>query len=543
MIVLARRIGVALAATVLATSSILALVAPVAAADPVTFGTPTASSTYGTSIDFKQPVDLATRPSRVEILMQTPGSAGPGVIDVDAPQRTGPTTLSFSVSLADGHIVPNTTFTARWRVSDANGKTWVGPPVTQTYADTRVKWHTLQGDIVRVHWYEGNDDFGRRALKIGDDAVKQGSELLGVTETDPIDFFIYADQDKFYDALGPATRENVGGEAHADIRTMFALITPGEINDSWVSIVVPHELTHLVFDTATKNPYHEPPHWLNEGLAVYLSQGYDSSDRNLVENAAKDGSIMPLDGLVGAFPTTRDRFFLAYAESVSAVDWIVANKGAAALVGLIRSYAEGVSDDEAFTNALGLDTEAFQRAWLGSVGATAPVRHGPLPAPVGPLPQGWSGAAPNGSPQPGATGGPGIPATSAPGSPAGQPAASDGLGLGTFAIVGAIVVVIVLGGLALIQRNRRPKVGIPPALRSEYSGGFMPPTETPGSVQPAQAPPPPASDPWAPRPKPADPWAPSAPAAPSATDQPTTASPPAAPAESPEPRPPATPEP
>jgi hypothetical protein len=125
-----------------------------------------------------------------------------------------------------------------------------------------------------------------------------------VTETDPIDFFIYADQDKFYDALGPATRENVGGEAHADIRTMFALITPGEINDSWVSIVVPHELTHLVFDTATKNPYHEPPHWLNEGLAVYLSQGYDSSDRNLVENAAKDGSIMPLDGLVGAFPTT-----------------------------------------------------------------------------------------------------------------------------------------------------------------------------------------------------------------------------------------------
>ena len=52
-----------------------------------------------------------------------------------------------------------------------------------------------------------------------------------MTETDPIDFFIYADQDEFYDALGPATRENVGGEAHADIRTMFALITPDEIDD------------------------------------------------------------------------------------------------------------------------------------------------------------------------------------------------------------------------------------------------------------------------------------------------------------------------
>jgi len=306
-----RRIAASWVALSLAVASLLVVVAPAVAADPVEFGTPTASSTYGTSIVFKQPVDLASVPKRVELLMQTPGAAGPGVIDVDAPTRSGSSTLSFNVSLADGHIVPNTTFVARWRVTDADGKTWVGPPVSQTYADTRVDWKTLKGKLVTVHWYQGGDAFGQRALKIGDDAVAQTSQLLGVTETDPIDFFIYADQDKFYDALGPATRENVGGEAHADIRTMFALITPAEINDSWVSTVVPHELTHLVFDTATKNPYHEPPHWLNEGLAVYLSEGYASSYRNQVESAAKDGSIMPLDGLVGAFPTTRDRFFLA----------------------------------------------------------------------------------------------------------------------------------------------------------------------------------------------------------------------------------------
>ena len=194
------------------------------------------------------------------------------------------------------------------------------------------------------------------------------SELLGVTEEEPIDFFIYADQDAFYAALGPSTRENVGGEAHADIRTMFALITPSEINDDWVEVVVPHELTHLVFDTATDNPYHAPPHWLNEGVAVYLSEGYTSGDRALVENAARAGTIMPLEGLVGAFPTTRDRFFLAYAESVSAVDDIVADHGQDALVGLIRSYADGVSDDEAFTAALGMDVAAFEQSWLEGPG-------------------------------------------------------------------------------------------------------------------------------------------------------------------------------
>ena len=109
--------------------------------------------------------------------------------------------------------------------------------------------------------------------------MEETAALLGVTETEPIDFFIYADQDAFYDALGPGTRENVGGQANAEIRTLFALITPGEIDDPWVGVVVPHELTHLVFDTAVHNPYHFPPRWLNEGLAAYLSGGLHAGYR------------------------------------------------------------------------------------------------------------------------------------------------------------------------------------------------------------------------------------------------------------------------
>ena len=71
------------------------------------------------------------------------------------------------------------------------------------YEDDRFDWKTLDGDVVRVHWYEGDQAFGQRALKIGEDAVAATAKLLGVTETEPIDFFIYADQAAFYDALGP----------------------------------------------------------------------------------------------------------------------------------------------------------------------------------------------------------------------------------------------------------------------------------------------------------------------------------------------------
>ena len=214
-----------------------------------------------------------------------------------------------------------------------------------------------------------------------------------MTEDEPIDFFIYADQDAFYDALGPGTRENVGGQANAEIRTLFALDhAVGHRRSAGSTIVVPHELVHLVFDTAVDNPYHFPPRWLNEGLAVYLSEGYDAGDRSAVESAARAGTLIPLDGLAGQFPTG-DGFFLAYAESVSAVDFFVRTHDQDALVGLIGSYADGLTDDEAFEAAIGMDTAAFNDAWLADLGAVVPERHGPQPAPPGSRPSAWGAPA------------------------------------------------------------------------------------------------------------------------------------------------------
>ena len=321
--------------------------------------------------------------------------------------------LVYRLILADGgHIYPNSPITARWRLvpADRTIEPMVGPPVTVTYADTRFAWKTLVGDIVRVHWYEGSNAFGRRALAIGDKAVREASAFLGVTESEPIDFFIYADEPAFYDAVGPSTRENVVGTAISEIRTMFGLIPPNEVATAEVARTVPHELTHLVFDTAVRNPYHYPPRWLNEGVATYLTEGFSPWLRTSVEAAADAGRLMPLTALSVQFPTTYERFTLAYAESTSAVDYLVREQGTDALVGLVNSYADGVTDDEAFKAAVGTDVAGFEAAWLESLGADAPTQLGPQPAPPGPLPPGWEAAA---SATPGAR----PPAPSSPGAP------------------------------------------------------------------------------------------------------------------------------
>jgi hypothetical protein len=391
---LAGRLLVAAASAAIALAS---LGVPFVAAADVTFGTATASAGFGKTLSFSQPITVTSSTvNRTELLLLFPGALGPNLNEVPATTTlgAGDHVLKFAWDPdKDGHIVPNTVITATWRLTMADGVVVEGPALRYRYRDDRFDWQTRKGDVVTIHWYEGDATFGTRALAIAETGVANAEKLLGVTEKDPIDFFVYADRTSFYDALGPGTPENVGGEAHADIRTMFALITPGQVNEAWVKEVVPHELTHLVFNTAVDNPYHAPPRWLNEGLAVYLSRGYTSSDRSEVEGAGDAGTLAPLASLTGAFPNG-DRFFLAYAEGVSAVDYMVKTYGKPDLVKLIRSYAQGLTDDEAFTAALGVDVATFDAGWRRALGAKPMASTGPRPAPAGPLPSGWTGPGP-----------------------------------------------------------------------------------------------------------------------------------------------------
>jgi hypothetical protein len=163
-----------------------------------------------------------------------------------------------------------------------------------------------------------------------------------------------------------------------------------------------------------------------------------------VTSAVGSGGVIPLDGLIGQFPTTANQFLLAYGESVSAVDFMIRHYGKPALVKLIRSYSGGVSDDEAFSAALGVDTAGFNSAWLKDLGAAMPRAYGPQPAPAGPLPSGWDS-----TPVGAASAGPGIAPPASPAEVAGQPSDS------TPAIAAIVALILVIGCGLLIARARR----------------------------------------------------------------------------------------
>jgi hypothetical protein len=459
-----RLTGRALAVTAMV-GMMLGLVPVAVAASPVSFGTPTAVSTFGTGIDFSQPITIDGPVARVEILLTIADAIGPTVTEVAISPAPGPGTLHYTLDTSGpGHLVPNTPIVARWRITSGAEPTdlALGPELKLVYADDRFQWKTVAGDLVRVHWYQGDAAFGAKALKLGEDEVAATSKLLGVTESKPADFFVYADTNAFYDALGPGAHENVAGTAYANIRTLVGLIPPGQIDDPLVAVRIPHEFVHLVFDTASRNPYHSPPRWLNEGLAVYQSEGYGSSDRGAVEDAARAGTLIPLGGLTGQFPNGDD-FFLAYSESVSAVDYMIRSHGSDALVSLIRSYAGGRTDDEAFKAALGLDMTAFGAAWMDELGAKPGASYGPQPAPHGPVPAAWAGSPGGGTGTPAATAANGVPARTAGASAAASvPGTGSGDSGGALvALVATMFVVVIVIGLVVARRRRLAAEGPP----------------------------------------------------------------------------------
>jgi Peptidase MA superfamily len=462
--------GRAIAATVVVGLMAVAAAPTAVLAVAPAFGPPQASFTFEVGIDLSETVTLPSNVRRVDAVVRTPESDA-SFVDPIATPASGSSTLDYQYDTPSGALLPNTPVTLGFRVTLDDGTTFDGPTTTVRYEDTRYAWKTLTGKLVRLHWTQGSDAFAQQALQIGEQGVAKAEQLLGATETQPIDFYVYADQQAFYDVLGPATRENVGGLADPAIRTLFANIAPTGVNDPWVATVVPHELTHVVFATATDNPYHAPPHWLNEGLAVYVAQGYDGGSRSQVEGAAGPGQLMPLHALTGQFPTTFDRFSLAYAESVSAVDFLIRSHGRDAVAALLAAYHRGLGDDQAFQAATGLDMAGFEAAWFADLGVPQPSPIGPQAAPAGPLPPGWQ-AGGNGAPLPS-----GAAATSQPGAPG----ASSGSDLLPAILVLVIGLAILLVGLAVAARRSR-------ARRAAAGAQPEPPIQDPPE-EPSESPP------------------------------------------------------
>ncbi len=120
--------------------------------------------------------------------------------------------------------------------------------------------------------------------------------------------------------------------------------------------VLTHEFTHALIHSLAPNGV---PLWLGEGLAVHF-EGTDISARAAELKALESRPSLPsLEGSFRQLDTKAAK--LAYAQSAVAVQLLLQQAGAPAVVGILTEIGRGASLSDAFQRHTGMSYQEFQK--------------------------------------------------------------------------------------------------------------------------------------------------------------------------------------
>lgn len=271
-------------------------------------------------------------------------------------------------------LVVGTEVEYRFVIRSADGSEIRTAPAAVSYFDATLPWTTASEGLVEIWYYAGGEAIeadARAGIRAALDILRHSfdAELERPTR-----LILYADIGQMRRDLGGGTSPWVGGAAIADLN-VTVLHAPAVNRDSLdLQATVAHEITHIVLEHRTKNPFGGLPAWLHEGLATTVEAeiterfAYDDIMTRLVD----EDNFVSLRGITGSFPAASRAAVNAYAQSNSLVTYIIETWGQEGVTRLLDAYAGGVSDDEAVQAALGVSLDELDRAWLGAYGVENP---------------------------------------------------------------------------------------------------------------------------------------------------------------------------
>jgi len=220
---------------------------------------------------------------------------------------------------------------------------------------------TTQGPLFRVR-YDGsiNEPLGIAVLQSLTEAYKDYAKRLGGSPGEPITVTLQTEK-HFDDERVPEWAEGVNdGTIRVPVHGLTAL-TPR------LAQVLRHELAHSFIASRTGG---NCPTWLQEGIAQWLEGGDPTRGDATLAAAAREHRLLSLVTLEGPFDALSERdAVLAYAQSLSAVAYIVRHSGEAGIVRLLSALGDGLPSEEALPVALALSYPELQKGWSEQLGA------------------------------------------------------------------------------------------------------------------------------------------------------------------------------
>ncbi|PKK90521.1 MAG: hypothetical protein CVV64_09155 [Candidatus Wallbacteria bacterium HGW-Wallbacteria-1] len=144
-------------------------------------------------------------------------------------------------------------------------------------------------------------------------------------------------------------------------------INDARANAQRLKQVIFHEYTHLVVNYLAKGRH--VPQWLNEGLADHNSDDPPGFRELAIFSKSLVRGAVNLGDLEGSFSgiTDRSTVSLVYTTSYMGVKFLIELIGYDEILSMLRSFGQGYSTAEVFSEVVRMDIERFQKAfadWL-----------------------------------------------------------------------------------------------------------------------------------------------------------------------------------
>jgi len=275
-------------------------------------------------------------------------------------------TSEFRFDTRQNLLRPFTTVLWRYELTLADGSTVQSATGSIRYDDDRFTWQVLESNAMRIHWYNGDEQFGVAALNAAHAGLQNIRGLFSPNLSQPVDIFLYASENDLRGTLYGA-ESWVAGHADSAAGVVMVTIEPGADQSIVMEQRIPHELMHVLLYRQVGTGYENIPAWLREGMSM-LAEVYPNPDydRVLKDAAARD-ALTPIKDLCASFSPQVDSAFLAYAESRSFTDYLRGQYGADGLLSLVTAYANGVDCERGPERAFGVTFAKLERDWRVTV--------------------------------------------------------------------------------------------------------------------------------------------------------------------------------
>lgn len=260
-------------------------------------------------------------------------------------------------------LPPQLPISYKWRLSSPVEK--YSTEKTVIYENPNFNWNSLHEDKLTIWWHDHPSEFTAQILTTAAAALQKQEEFYGVKLENPVQIVILNGEDELYEWRERET-QSIGGEAFPDFGTTVQIFEEDmqeSILEDWVNEVIPHEISHLYFAQVIGEEQASIPRWLNEGLAGYSEFNDHSRDWGYVRQAIQQDELIALNELRETFPEGDEKVSLSYAESTTAIIYIVETYGQEGLNKLFSAYQAGENSDAAFMQTFGRNLDDFEKDW------------------------------------------------------------------------------------------------------------------------------------------------------------------------------------